>query len=86
MGLKCDIREAAEATGLTEHALRTGIAIGKYPYIKVGRGRGHILIDLELLNQALEAEALQNQAEAAERYKKYCDEKNTMKLYKGSYL
>ena len=60
MGKRVTILQAVELTGLSEYALRTGIKQGKYPYIRVGLGNGKILIDIDLLEQYLQQEAISN--------------------------
>lgn len=58
MGRRVTIPEAVEITGLKEYSLRKGIKEGRYPHIRTSIGRGKILIDIELLERCLEAEAL----------------------------
>ena len=60
MNRRVTILQAVELTGLSEYALRTGIKQGKYPYIRVGLGSGKILIDIDLLEQYLQQEAISN--------------------------
>ena len=58
------IKEAAKQIGLSAYAIRVGIAMGKYPFVRVGTGRGHIFVDVETLEKIIEQEALENQNEA----------------------
>ena len=60
MGKRATIQEATVITGLTEYALRMGIKQGRYPHIRIGLGRGKILIDIDLLEQYLLQEAVDN--------------------------
>ena len=55
------LKEAAKQIGLTPHAIRLGIAVGKYPFVRVGSGRGHIFVDVETLERIITEEALENQ-------------------------
>lgn len=86
MGIKMNIEEAAKATGLAQTALRTGIKQGKYPYIKVGRGRGRIFIDIDLLEEALKKEAQDNQQRQAKIYEQYQREHNPEVVCMGDIL
>jgi len=54
------IKEAANATGLSEWELGRGARAGEYPCIKIGEGRGKYLFNVELLNETLHERALAN--------------------------
>lgn len=86
MGKRLGIKAAAQQVGLSEWSLRQGIKQGKYPYIKVGIGRGRIFVDVELLEQALEQEAQDNKERQAEIYKQYQKEHNPELVFIGSIL
>lgn len=86
MGIKMNIKEAAQQVGITESGLRTGIKQGKYPYIKVGVGRGRIFVDIDMLNKALELEAQENQKRQAKIYEQYQKEHNPEIVYMGDIL
>lgn len=60
MGRRVTVQEAISLTGLTDYALRSGIKQGRYPHIRTGLGRGKILIDIDLLEQYLQQEAVNN--------------------------
>ena len=61
MGRRTTIAQAVKHTGLKEYTIRKGCAEGRYPHIRTsGPGKGRILIDLDLLEAALEREALSN--------------------------
>lgn len=60
MGKRVTVQEASNITGLTDYALRSGIKQGRYPHIRTGLGRGKILIDIDLLEQYLQQEAVNN--------------------------
>lgn len=86
MGIMMKIEEAAKATGLTATALRRGIKQGKYPYIKVGNGRGRIFVNIDMLNKAINQEALNNQERQAKLYEQYKNENYPEFNFKGSVL
>ncbi len=81
MGIRMNLKEAAKTIGLTETALRTGIKQGKYPYIRVGRGRGRLFVDVDLLEETLKREALQNAEQSKHLYNEYQKEHNTEVVY-----
>jgi hypothetical protein len=55
------VKETAEATNLSEYAIRQGIAMGMYPAVRVtGKPRGRILINIELFVNALDKLATDN--------------------------
>lgn len=58
MGKRMTVTEAATVTGLSEYAIRKGIRERRYPHIRTGIGSGRIIIDIALLEAALEREAL----------------------------
>lgn len=60
MSKRVTIKEAAEITGLTEYCIRLGCKQGRYPHIRIGLGKGKILIDIALLERYLEQEAMDN--------------------------
>lgn len=86
MGIRMNIKEAARQVGLSEWSLRAGIKQGKYPYIKVGIGRGRIFVDIDMLEKALEQEAQDNQKRQAEIYEQYQREHNPEIVYMGDVL
>ena len=59
MGKRVTIPQAAIATGLSEYVIRRGTTSGRFPHIRTsGLGKGRILVDIDLLEAALEREAL----------------------------
>lgn len=86
MGMKLNIKEASNVVGLTETALRTGIKQGKYSYLRVGRGRGHILLDVDILEAEIKEEAKQNKEKQAQLYEQYKKERCPEIYFKGSIL
>lgn len=86
MGVRMNIKEAARQVGLSEWSLRAGIKQGKYPYIKVGVGRGRIFVDIDMLEKALEHEAQDNQKRQAEIYAEYQREHNPEIVFMGDIL
>lgn len=86
MGKRITLKQAAQLTGISEWSLRAGIKQGRYPYIKVGIGRGRIFVDIELLEQALAAEAQANQQRQAELFEEYQKEHNPEIISLGSIL
>ena len=64
MGRRMGVREAAAYTGLSEHAIRIGCKRGIFPYFKVGLGKGHIILDTDMLDEAITSQMLENQAQA----------------------
>jgi hypothetical protein len=69
------IKEAVIATGLSDSALRTGIANGTFPAFRVGTsGRGKIMIDLDELNIVIKELARNNlKAKPKEAWKSESD-------------
>ena len=63
MGKRMTVLEASRETGLTPYTLRLGIKQGRYPHIRTGGSSGKILIDIALLERALEREAMSNAGE-----------------------
>ena len=53
-------KQAAIATGLSEHELGRGARAGIYPCVRIGLGRGKYLFDIDLLNEVLTERALAN--------------------------
>ena len=58
MTKRMTITQAATETGLSEYAIRKGIKERRYPHIRTGLGSGKIISDIELLEAALEQEAI----------------------------
>jgi hypothetical protein len=55
------IKEAVKLSGLTETALRTGIANGTFPAFRVGSsGRGKFMLDMDELEKAIKELARSN--------------------------
>ena len=54
MARKLSIKEAAEATGLSETELRAGFKCGKYPGMRLGNGNGKIIFDEKLLFDSID--------------------------------
>ena len=66
MGKRVTVPQAAPIVNMSEYALRLGIKQGRYPHIRTsGPGKGKILIDIDLLEAALEREALGSSLPAA---------------------
>ena len=63
-GRRVGIKEASELLGLSQHALRMGCKRGLFPYFKVGLGKGRIILDLEMLDEAIATQMMENQANA----------------------
>ena len=62
----CNIKEAAEATGLSEYALRQGIHMGEYPFIRAGR---RLFVNLPLLEKAILEDMIATQEATKEAVK-----------------
>ncbi len=83
MGMRMNIKEAAQKVGLSEWSLRAGIKQGRYSFIKVGMGRGRIFVDIDILEAELKTEAQENKARQAEIYEQYQREHNPEILFVG---
>jgi hypothetical protein len=58
---RAGLREAAAIVGLTVSELRCGAISGRYPHMRLGAsGRGKMLFDLDLLEQAIKARMMAN--------------------------
>lgn len=86
MGKRVTTKEAAQITGISEYSLTGMRKRGLLPYIKIGYGKGRILYDIDLLQEALEKQAKQNMEEQSRLYAEYEKERYPEFNFKGSIL
>lgn len=86
MSRMLNLREAAEAVGLSAYALRIKVKQGCYPYIRVGRGRGRIFFNIDMLRAAIEKEQLANMEQQKQIFEDYQRENNPTTVFLGSIL
>ena len=65
------LQAAVEHTGLSAWELRTGALSGKYPYMRIGGGRGKFFFNFDLLDKAIEKLMLENAGSSIERENQY---------------